>query len=87
MLGTGKFWLVLFLTPMFALIPDFLLITAQSVFRPNPDDEIIRKLQENRDKESVKNKKPNRAQVMNDKHDLNEAREGTIVNEERFIKF
>lgn len=76
MLGTGKFWLVLFLTPVFALIPDFLIITAQLVFKPNPDEEIMTLLNKMPNKASNEDRYPSKA--VNDEQDQHVERINTF---------
>lgn len=41
MLGIGRWWLVIALVPLAAILPDFVLLTFKFIFRPNPDDEIM----------------------------------------------
>lgn len=37
-MSTGYFWVVIIVVPLFALIPDFLMVTSQAVFKPTPVD-------------------------------------------------
>jgi phospholipid-transporting ATPase len=80
MLGTGKFWLVMFLTPVFALLPDYLIAAGQSVFWPSPDDEIIRAIHT---RENKHNKHPDRMKI-NCEYDPNYGREETVVNQKQW---
>lgn len=41
-LGNGKTWIIIFIGPILALIPDFLYNAVQILYFPNPSQKVIR---------------------------------------------
>ena len=41
-LGSGKAWIIIFIAPIVALIPDFILVYYKATFHPNPINKLMR---------------------------------------------